>query len=463
MSGDVVADALLAGDDAAGALLWRQVCATLAGPLRIGLLGRDEALLRRAALHLGAGADWVPIVVGSEVSAELEVQDRLLGLHAALFVTPVTAPLGAAERAWLAALGGLGAPSERVVVVGDGELLAQLSDHPEREAEEVAARVASLVPDGWQVGDEASLAARVSAWRAGRDGLQAERRSAVGALLLRDALRRAEAAAAAARAELAGVEASIAAEDARLDAAARQGARAAAHLLSAAVRQTERLLIDLSSFLARLEAALPDELAAVDDLDLLRRALPHWLHHVVEAFLSERVAGWRVDLDADLADLDLDPAALARADLLAPAVHAHVPPSSTGWGKRLGVTAAVGGGAALLVFGMWIPGLLAVSGGALFSALGREAEVAGTRRALLDAATAAVRRMGADADRLLRDQLRGLETSIALLSDEARAGLAAERAAVRADLDRERVRRADRARDAASAVDRLRRALGDPS
>jgi hypothetical protein len=107
----------------------------------------------------------------------------------------------------------------------------------------------------------------------------------------------------------------------------------------------------------------------------------------------------------------------------------------------------MGGGAALLAFGLWIPGLLAVSGGALFSALGRRAEEAGHRRALTEAAVEAVRAMGTEADRLLRDQIAGLEASLQALSDERRRGVEEERAAVRQRLEEERSHRALRVRD----------------
>jgi hypothetical protein len=462
MTTDVVAQALEAAGDAAGTWLWRSVCAHLASGLRVGLVGRDEALLHRVSLHLGGGCEPVLVVVGAEAEPAFEVQDRLLALHAVLFVTPVTAPLGASERGWLATLTALGAPVERAVVVGDTELLAQMSDAPEQEAAEIAGRVAALTPPDWAVVEEGALPTRLAEWRARKPAIAAERKGAVGRLLLSDALRRAEGAVATARAEVARVQRGLSDEDARLDEAARRGARTSGHLLSAARRQTERLLVDLSSFLTTLERELPAQVDAVPDLDLVRRALPHWLHHVIETFLSERVVGWRGALEAELTELGVTDEDLARAELLVPAVHARIPPTTAGWGKRLGVTAAMGGGAALLVLGLWIPGLLAVSGGALFSALGRSAEEAAHRRGLVDAAVDAVRRMGADADRLLRDQLASLESSLRVLGDERRSAVAAERAAVRAELEEERAHRTQRLRALEATRDGLRGALGDP-
>ena len=201
--------------------------------------------------------------------------------------------------------------------------------------------------------------------------------------------------------ELGRVEGLLAAEEQALEAERKRGRRTAAHLLGAVRRQTERLLVDLRSFLLRLEADLPVQVESVDDLDAVKRTVPHWLHHVVEQWMASRLATWRVDVLTDLAELRLDDDDLDRAELLVPALHPSPVKSEGGWGKRIGITAAVGSGAALLVFGLWLPGLLALTGGIAWSALGRAAAEASTRRGLIDAATDAVRGMGHDADRLL--------------------------------------------------------------
>jgi hypothetical protein len=456
---DPVADALERAADPAGSWLWRSVSGLLQGTLRIAVVGRDEGLVHRVARHLPEGAVWLPIVVGSEPGAALAVQDRLLEAHAMVFATPLTAPLGALEREWLIALGELGGPAERAVVVGDKELLARMSDAPEQEAREVAARVAALTPPDWRVVDEGELHAEVTDWRARFPTLAARRRAAVGRVLLADALRRAEGSLAAATAEHDRVAALLRAEDDAVDEAARAGQRTATHLLSAARRQTERLRVDCAAFLAGLEAELPAQIDAVPDLDLVRRALPHWLHHVVEGWMTDRVARYRAELEVEIAELGIPAADLERAELVAPAVYARIPHSSAGWGKRLGVTAAMGGGAALMAFGLWIPGLIAVSGGALFSALGRRAEQAQTRRALVDGAVDAVRKMAADADRLLRDQLAGFQASLGALADERRRDAEAVRADVRRRLGEERAHRAVGVSDRQAVRDGLAAAL----
>lgn len=458
---DRVAEALERAGDPAGSWLWRSVGTHLLGPLRVAIVGRDEGLVQRVARHLPEGTGWVPLVVPGEPGAEgdLPVQDRLLETHAVVFATPVTAPLGAAEREWLAALGRLGAPAERVVVVGDRELLARMSDDPDTEARDVAGRVASLVPADWRVVEETGLSDTVGGWRARLPALAPARRAEVGRILLHDALERAQRLLAAAVADDERVREQIRTEERAIDEAARLGGRSAAHLVSAARRQTEGLQVDLAAFLAGLEADLPAQLDAVPDVDLLRRALPHWLHHVVEVWLSDRVARWRADLEADITEIGIPADEIERAELVAPAVYARVPHASSGWGKRLGVTAAMGGGAALLVLGLWVPGLLAVSGGALFSALGRRAEESATRRALLDAAVDAVRRMGADADRLLREQIDGLQATFASLADDRRRAEEELRGPVRARLDEEAGVRARRVREATLARDQLRDAV----
>ncbi|MEZ4238526.1 MAG: hypothetical protein R3F59_20705 [Myxococcota bacterium] len=78
-----------------------------------------------------------------------------------------------------------------------------------------------------------------------------------------------------------------------------------------------------------------------------------------------------------------------------------------------------------------------VTTGIAWSALGRRASQASTRRGLIDAATDAVRQMGQDADRLLRDQIRSLEDELERLGDERAADLARLRAEQREGLQKE--------------------------
>ncbi|MCB9695231.1 MAG: hypothetical protein H6738_00420 [Alphaproteobacteria bacterium] len=444
----VIQEALEAGGDAATAFLWRRVCRDLDGELRIGVAGRDEALVARTVRAL-ARPDLELVTLrlegdAAEIGPTLGAQDRLLGVHALLWVTPVGAPLGAEERAGLEALVGSGAPARRAVLLGDTELLARMSDDPEAEAAEVASRARALVGRDWTVLQD------TDAWLATARGerlvLTRARRKEVAHLLLGDALRRAREAEEQAAAELGRVDALLGAEDAALEEERRKGRRVAAHLLGAVRRQTERLLLDLRAFLRQLEADLPAQVEAVPDLDVLRRALPHWLHQVVEHWMTDRLARWRADLVADLAELELDDDDVDRAELLVPALHGKPLKHESGWATRLGVTATIGGGAALLAIGLWLPGLLAVTGGLAWSALGRSSAVAAHRRGLLDASVEAVRQMAGDADRLLRDQIEALELALQQLGDERAEELARERADQRAQLRDERAHRDQRHR-----------------
>jgi hypothetical protein len=317
-----------------------------------------------------------------------------------------------------------------------------MSDDPEREAAEVAERARSLLGADWEILREEG--AWLDALRSDRRGLARSRREAVARVLLGDALWRATEAERAAEVELGRVDALLRSEEDALEAERREGRRVAAHLLGAVRRQTERLLLDLRSFLRSLEADLPAQIEGVPDLETVRTALPHWLHHVVEQWMGERLARWRAELGVDLAELDLRDADLDRAELLVPALHGRPLFRESGWTTRLGVTAAVGGGAALLAFGLWVPGLLALTGGFAWSALGRSAADVSHRRSLTDAAVDAVRQMGADAEHLLRDQLTALEAALERLGDERAEDRARLRDAERRALQVERAGREQR-------------------
>jgi hypothetical protein len=154
---------------------------------------------------------------------------------------------------------------------------------------------------------------------------------------------------------------------------------------------------------------------------------------------------------SDLAEIRLEEGAIDRAQLLVPALFPSPVRGDPAWGQRIGVTAAVGGGAALLLFGMWVPGLLAITGGLAWSALGRAAATAQTRRALTEAAVDAVRRMGTDGERLLRDQIATLEEELRRLGDDRATELAKGRTDTRTALEAERQTRRQR-RDALAEI-----------
>ncbi|MEO0600987.1 MAG: hypothetical protein AAF211_06100, partial [Myxococcota bacterium] len=251
----------------------------------------------------------------------------------------------------------------------------------------------------------------------------------------------------------------LAAEDEQLEAARKIGQRIAAHLLGAIRRETESLLVDLGSFLVRLEGDVPAQVEAVDDLETVRRTLPHWLHHVVGEWMERRLTTWRANVLEDLAEVNIDDEDLDRAQLLVPALHPSMVGNDADWTQRVITTAAVGGGAALIVVGWWMTGILAVTGGIAWSALGRRAAEAENRRALVDTTVDAVRTMAADADKLLRDQLKAIEDELDQLGDERAESVARDRAVERADLQAQRTARLERQRALQGVLDDLSRRI----
>lgn len=460
-----IQEALETAGDPAGAFLWRRVCRDLEGDLRVAVVARDEALAGRVIRRLG-GVDRVEWIVlrleggdGEDLRPTLGALDRLLSVHALIWATPATAALGAEERAGMDALADAGAPGRRVLVVADLDLLERMSDQPEAEAAEVHERVRALLPAGWTTRPEPEARAWVETARADRLALTRDRRRSVAAVLLREARRRADVAIAQATDELARVSELVRAEAQALDEARRRGRRTAAHLLGAMRRQTERLLVDLRDFLLRLEQDLPAQVEAVDDLDRVRRTLPHWLHHVVESWMSQRLSEWRAEVLVDLSEVGLAEDDLDRAELLVPALHPAPVRAEAGWGQRLGVTATLGSGAAMLVFGLWIPGLLALTGGLAWSVLGRRAAEAGNRRALIDAAVDTVRQMGQDAERLLREQIQTLEDELDRLGEERAAEVERSRAGPRDTLLGEQTARQKRLDDLLAVLAELQRRI----
>ena len=378
-------DALGEAGDHAGAFLWRRVCRDLDGPVRVALLCRDDATARLADPVRAAddGVEWVLVPLGDSDGEEvgLGVADRLVGCHAAIAATPYTSALGSAEREALAHLSALGAPGRRVLLLVGRPLLDRLSDDPAAEAADVAARVEAIAPEGWPVLGEADVKDWLAATRDRRRGLAVDQRRTVGRLLLRDARDRSRARSEAAQRDLEQVDALLAAEDAALDQARQQGRRAAAHVLGAVRRETEQLLVDLQDFLLALEADLPAQVEAVDELATLRRVVPHWLQHVVESWIEQRLATWRSDVLTDLAEVGLSEEDTAYAELLVPALFPTPVQVEGGWAGRIGATVGLGGGAALALAGLWLPALVAITGGLAWSALGNSARTAATRRA----------------------------------------------------------------------------------
>jgi len=455
--------------DHAGAFLWRRVCRDLDGPVRVALLCRDDATQRLATPLIEAhpAIDWVVVPLGDDDGDDvgLGVADRVLGCHAAVAATPYASALGSAEREALGLLARLGAPDRRVVLLVGRALVERLSDDPEAEAADVATRARQVAPEGWPVAEQERLTDWVDATRAQRRALALDQRRRFAELLLRDAHDRTRERAAATAAELARVDELLAAEDRALDEARRRGRRAAAHVLGAVRRETERLLVDLQDFLLRLEEDIEPQLAAVDDLATLRRVTPHWLQHVVEHWMEQRLSTWRADVLADLAEVGLSDDDTAHAELLVPALFPSPMRAEGGWAGRIGATVGLGGGAALALAGLWVPALVALTGGLAWSAFGTAARTAATRRKLHDAAVQAVRAMGSDAERLLRDQLRHVRTELDQLGEERASELARARATTRDDLAEqraERARRRDEQQATLAALARHLEAFGAP-
>jgi hypothetical protein len=420
--------------DHLGASAWRRLLSELDADLRIAKLAR----LDQSFWPLPGDASWVEIGL-TDAPDDLEdasaQTDRLLSCHAAVAVTPYTAALGAAERKALEAAATRGLPARRaLVLIGEG-LLARVSDDPAAEAAQVRDRVRAVAPPGWPLLSLDELPAWVANARADRRALTLARRRDAARLILADAARRNDAHRAIAGSEASQAEASIGQTDAEIDLARKRGRRAAAHLLSALRRGTETLLVDLRDLLLELEADLPAQIQAVPDLRAARRGLPHWLQHVVQGWLRERLTAWQHEVHRELLDLGLRDDDLQQALLVVPAI---VPPplkGETDWSRRVGATVAMGGGAALAFAGLWLPALLAVGGGFAWSSLSQSADVAGDRRQLVDAATAAVRRMSTDAERLFREQLQHGEAALADWGEEQASALAADRAEHRRRLE----------------------------
>lgn len=440
-----VAELLQWAGDHGGAFLWRRICRDLSGGLRIGVASRDAAVSQRLIDGL-SGVDrveWVPLVLG-DAEASLGAQDRLLGVHALLWATNLTAPLGAQERAAIEDLVSVGSPSRAAVVLADWHLLDKLSDDPESEGTEIRERAGNLLPEDWALMIPDELGPWVDEARGDLWQLVRERRSTISQMLLTDAVTRATSAIEEAERSLAEVQGLVDAEDAALEEIRTRGKRAATHLLSAVKRQTQRLQVDLGEFLHELEGRLPVEIESIEDLGLLRHALPHWLQHVVERWLGDRLGQWRADVSADLTDLPLTDDDLVRAELLVPAVQPPLIAGERDWTTRLGATAALGSGAALLMLGLWAPALLFVGGGLGFSALRTGARKARTRQALLESATLAVRQLGPELNKVLEDQVRATEDALGDLGDERAQAHAEAQLDVRSELERQLTARTDK-------------------
>jgi hypothetical protein len=418
-----VATALHEAGEGASAAIWLRACRDLDDGPRVAVLARDPAVAARVARRLEVDHPELRWIAFGFAPDEDEVvplgsEDRLLGAHAALWITALPAALGAEERLSLDALTGPGVPAERAGALVDARLLALISDDPERELSEIRDRLATLVPAGWQLREEPALEDFALSCLANVTDLRRDRQRDVARLLLGDALRSATESMEREGSAIAAIDALLEREEDSLVRACRDGERVASHLLGAMKRHAGGLVVDLRTFLTRVEHDLPAQIAGVADVEVVRRTLPHWLHHVVASYVTDRLARWRAEVVADLAEVGISPVDAARAELLVPSLHPPPIRAEGSWGHRLGVSAAIGGGAAMLAFGLWIPGAVALSGGLLWSTLGRDGREADTRDRLLESARTAVRRIGDDAQQVLSDQLTQIEADLAELGAE---------------------------------------------
>lgn len=435
--------------------VWRRTCRELASGPRAAVVATTSAA---ATAALGATGGLGALALGLDPGQDplsSAVRDVLLGVHAVVWVTAATQPFGASERAAIGALDAAlpgGAGGERIVFVQGAALLARVSDDPATERAEIQARLAALLPAGWRVAfdDPDELTPALARVRADHAAATASGRAAAAALLLDDAATVARRAVDDASAAIGRAEAALTDEDAALDRARAEGRRAATFTLAVARRHTEALRVDLREFLITLENDLPAQVAAVPDDDHARRALPHWIEHVISEHLDARIEAWRAAVVADLDQTPASERALAHAELLLPSVHPPPFPTEGRWRRAVGLSAGVGGAAVLAALQLWVPAAIAAGAGVAWSVFDREPATA-RRDRLIDLARAAVREIGASTDRVLVDQLATMQTALDGLAQAEVERVAAERVDVREAL-RARLRLHTARRDQAAAA-----------
>lgn len=296
-----------------------------------------------------------------------------------------------------------GAPSERAVWLVDLDLLAQISDTPEAEGEAVRARV--VASTSWPVIEDVGpwLVAQATPDRRARE-------QQVAGFLCSQAACRARAEAEAETAAADAIERLLAESDASVEAAVSRARRDAARVLGAARRHAEAVRTDWDAFVTRLVDALPVEFAAVDDA-VLEDTLGPWLEHVVQGWLRDRLARYRGELLVDLAETS-DADATACAAIAVPAVHAGVR-AERDWARRIGVTAALGGGLALLFSPAWPLGIAALGGTLWWTQSGVKVD----RTARMDQTVRALHRVRFDVAARVAEQVEAIAQALDALAD----------------------------------------------
>jgi hypothetical protein len=432
--------ALRDADDGEAAAAWRRAVRELRGGPRIGVGAGTGTAVVRAVDTLGARTPGVQLVALVLDPPEVEVPhvpsavtDALLGVHTVLWATPVGQALGARERRALSVIDAAVRVEARWVVMVDVVALERMSDHPEVELRQVRERLTDEA-GGWQVASEDEVPAIAASLRARHSEMTAHRLSTVARVLLDGAVERLDRAIAEEQGRVARLEAAANAEEGALDEARRLGERAAAHTLGVLRRRTEELLLDLRGFLRDLEGDIPGQVRAMADVEQARRMLSHWLDHVVQGWLSDRVAAWRVAVAGDLRDVRVSDEALALAELILPELQPPPFPSEGRWRRAVGLTAGLGGAAVLAAFQLWIPAAVLAGGGLAWSMLDRDPATTRQER-LIEKACEAVRRLGIEAERALDEQLQGFEARLAGLGSSRRERASAERAEDRARVE----------------------------
>lgn len=432
--------------DPSAAALWSDVLAYLRGPCRVAVMGLDAGTVQRAARRAAEAQptlDFVNVVVPSE--GQIVADPRWLRCHAMLWVTGPPSPLGAQDRAAMVAASEQGAPAERAVWLVDLDLLARISDTPEAEAGAVRARVAASTD--WPVIED------VGPWLVERLAPDHRaREQQVAAFLCSQAARRARAEAEAETDAADTIDRLLAESDEKVASAVARARRDAARVLGAARRHAEAVRTDWDAFVSTLVDALPHEIAAVDDA-VLDDALGPWLEHVVAGWLRDRLARYRGELLVDLAETS-DADATACAAIAVPAVHAGVR-AERDWARRIGVTAALGGGVMLLFSPAWPLGLAALGGTWWWSQTGTKVD----RAARTDLAVRALHRVRADVAARITEQVEAVQQALDALAERRSAAahdeVAGERArlvAEAADLRARATRAHARADEVASAA-----------
>lgn len=458
-----VESALRAAGDPELVHLWRRTCRELAVGPRLAVVGLTAAEAARALPTLqGLGAAALGLDPSPDATdLDGAIRDPLLGVHGVLWVTSAAQPLGERERAALSLILREAKPGRAAVLLQRTDLLARLSDDPETERAQILDRLRALVPEGVQVLDESELDSYLGEILARHAALTRDRQHAVAEILLDQAGEQIASTLAEAQAAVDRNASALSEEDAALDEARRAGQRAATYTLGVATRHTEAVRSGVRDLMLALEADLPAQIQALDDVELTRRVLPHWIEHVVRADLQDRVSSWRAAVRADLDRVPASDRALAHAELLMPAVHPSPFPVQGRWRRAVGLTAGVGGAVLLASLQLWIPAALAAAGGLTWSVVDRDPATARQDR-LVEQARTAVRALARDIDQVLAQQLEGFKTSLAELGTAEADRVAADRAEIRSALTaRKRLHEArlEQARAAAETFERQRQAL----